>query len=451
MTNTGTSRACYGCVEFANNERTMAYYRWACSEGMFPPAGQPKFFDLCWCEDDAPEDPYVDPETDSVCWYDASVPESKEFLGVIILNRPVKNSTFEREVSDGFLEGSILGMPKKKGRSFVFDVILLATSCEGMAYGKEWLRSVLEDGPCSGTVGASCQSCFGKRLGLRVHCPEGDTTDGGFHEWYSVGLVDGIADSEEENTRKESCCIIQPMTFTMHSESPYSFAPDAIEICDATVDDAYVRCYDWLNDGDCDEEDEPNRCSVDPLCDSDASLDFDPELSNPQCEICTPVARAITACCTNDLPAVYDTTFKIDIYAGINPADDDLIRRGMRNFRLKVYQNPKGLPCIIDDETYDAWINEEPCIEFATSYVPYDSVLTIDGRLERVTLTCGNVCKPYSFVITSADGPLFPLLSRCTPMMIVAEFDYYTSQLVPEAVGIKPSRITVDSYLRFRN
>lgn len=451
MTSTGTSLACYGCVEFAHNERTLAYYQWACEQGMFPEACRPQVFDLCWCPEDSPNEPFTDPETDNVCWYDPAVPESKEFLGVIVLNRPAKGSTFEREVSDAFLEGSILSRPTIKGREFFFDVLLLATSPEGMNYGEEWLRALLEDAPCQGTAQTSCQSCFGKRLGLRKFCPEGETTDSGFHEWYSVGLVDGLKEDNDETGLKHCCEIIKPMTFTMHSESPYSFAPDPALLCDTAASAAgYVRCFDWSEDW-CTPEVVEDRCYVDPLCDTAATIDFDPELANDDCEPCTPVAKVINACCTDDLPGVYDTTFKIDIYSGVNPADADLVRRGMRNFRLKVYQNPKRLPCIVDDATFELWKNEVPCIEFATTYIPYDATLTIDGRYERVTLTCGNVCKPYDFVLTSASGPLFPLLSRCTPMMIVAEFDYYTSQLVPAAAGIKPSRVTVNSYLRFRN
>lgn len=449
---TGTSLACYGCVEFANNERTMAYYKWACAEGMFPERCQPKIYDLCKCPEDSLEE-YTNPIDDSVCWYDSSVPESAEFLGVIVLNRPVKDSTASRDTTDGFLEGTILNRLKTKGRSFTFDVLLLATSCEGMAFGKEWLRALLEDAPCQTSPSTGgCLSCFGKRLGLRVFCPDGDTTDTGFHEWYSVGLIDGLAEVDENTARKECCCILQQMTFTLQSESPYSFAPDAIELCNTVASgDAYVECYDWSQSCDDDEDEEPNRCKFDPLCDVTTTLDFDPELPNDSCSPCTPLAKIVNACCTDDLPAVYDTTFKIDIYSGINPADADLLRRGMRDFRLKIYQNPKRLPCIIDEETAALWEAEIPCIEFATTYIPYDATLTIDGRTERVTMTCGNICKPYDFVITSADGPLFPLLSRCVPIMVVAEFGYYTSQLLPEGPGIKPSSVTVNSYLRFRN
>lgn len=451
MTTVGTSLACYGCVEFANNERTMAYYKWACSEGMFPQGCAPSFFDLCWCPADSPEDAFVDPITDNVCWYDSAVPESSEFLGVVILNRVDKDSTFSREVTDGFLEGSILGRPIKKGRSFVFDAFMLATSEKGMAYGYEWLRTLLEDAPCSSSASSGCTSCFGKRMGLRVFCPDGDSVDTGFHEWYSVGCVDGLKNNDDGNTRRQCCDIIQPVTFTMQSESPYSFAPEAISICESEASlDNYLRCFNWLTD--CvDEEIEDSRCLVDPLCDDVVSLDFDPALSNQDCSPCTPLAKVIQACCTDDLPAVYDTTFKIDIYSGVNPGNAAFLRRGMRDFRLKIYQNPKGLPCIEDEETEALWANEMPCIEFATSYIPYDATITIDGRYERVLMTCGNICRAYEFAISSVEGPLFPLLSRCTPLMIAAEFSYYTSQFEPAAAGIKPSKISVDSYLRFRN
>lgn len=243
MTTTGTSLACYGCVEFANNERTLAYYNWACANGMFPPGGQPKFFDLCFCPADSPSTPFTDPITDNVCWYDSAVPESAEFLGVIIGNRVVKNSTFSREVSDGFIEGSILNRPKLTGRTFVFDAVLIATSCEGMAYGEEWLRRLLEDASCRGDSESQCQSCFGRRMSLRKTCPDGDAADDGIHEWLSVGLIDGLQYSEDENNRRESCCIWNPVTFTMQSESPYSFSTVGNPVCDQDADpDSYNRC-----------------------------------------------------------------------------------------------------------------------------------------------------------------------------------------------------------------
>lgn len=457
----GTSFACYGCVDFVNNERTAAYWQWACSQGMIPPKCQPNIFTLCKCEADSPETPYTNPIDDEVCWYDSATPESAEFLGVIILNRVVKDSTITREVSDGFKEGSILNRAMLKGRSFTFDVLLLAASCEGMAYGKEWLRSVLEDAPCQGGPISQCSSCFGRELTLRVFCPDEESTDDGLHEWMSVGIVDGLQEVEDGSGRGACCCVLQHYTFTMQSESPYSFSTEPVNICSSDADpEGFVRCYDWSSDCiECDcGEIQCDRCRFDPLCDDTDTFTFDPELPADDCDDCAPLATVVQSCCSDDLPAIYDTTFRIQIYSGVNPDDAGLLRRGMRNFRLRIYQNPKDLDCITDEESYALWCNEKPCIEIKTRYIPYDSTLTIDGRTEKVTLSCNNVCRPFDHVVTAVDGSLFPLLSRCTPLMVVADFDYYTSQLEPTPVGedeeldlsIRPSHISVDSYLRFR-
>lgn len=451
MSGSGTSLACYGCVEFANDERTLAYHRWACSNNLYPTGCTPRI-DLCPCDADAPDTPYSDPATDEVCWYDPSVPESAEFLGVIVLNRVVRNSTFSREVSDNFIEGSILNRPTIKGRSFVFDAILLATSCEGMAYGKEWLRGVLEDAPCA-TQSSACESCFGKRMSIRTTCPAGDTTDDGLHEWFGVGLVDGLQDDEDQPGRK-CCCVRQQVSFTMQSESPWSHSTLPVTVCDQEVDpDGYNRCYDWTLDcfECCGPSIDCDRCKFDPVCSCFPFIIPQPELPRDDCDSCVPLAKIIQCCCSEDLPGVYDTTFKIDIYSGIDVDNDAFLNSGMRDFVLKIYQNPKGLPCITDDESYDLWCNEVPCAEININYIPYDSTLTIDGRTERITLTCNGVCKPYDHRITNTKGSIFPLLSKCTPVMVCAEFSYYSTQLLGGAPGVVPASVKVDSYLRFRN
>lgn len=452
MSGGGTSLACYGCVEFANNERTLAYHRWACANNLFPAGCTPRI-DLCACDADSPAEAFVDPITDEVCWYDPTVPESSEFLGVIVLNNPVKGSTFSREITDNFLEGSILNRPTIKGRTFVFRVLLLATSCEGMAYGREWLRGLTEDAPCS-SPSSECEPCFGKRLGLRVACPVGDSADEGTHEWFGVGTVDGYT-PEEENPTGKCCCVLEEGTLTMQSESPWSHSVEPDEVCNQDVDpESYTRCFDWLEDCfDCGcEIVECDRCKYDPACTCFPFIIPEPDLprTNP-CESCPPLARIFQCCCSDDLPGVYDSTFKIDIYSGMDVNNDAFLRSGMRDFTLKIYQNPKGLPCITDDDSYSLWCNEVPCAEININYIPYDSILTIDGRTERVTLTCNGVCKPYTHRITNTKGSLFPLLSRCDPIMVCAEFSYYSTQLLSGDPGVSPANIKVDRYLRFRN
>lgn len=451
---TGTSIASYGCVDFANNERTLAYYRWACANDMFPGNCRPTVEALCFCPDDSPEGGYSDPITDNVCWYDSTVSESSEFLGLIVLNHPVSSSTFTREVADGAIEGSILNRPRIKGRSFAFEVLLLATSCEGMNYGKEWLRGLLEDTSCSGRKN-NCESCFGRCLSLRVHCPEEGATDTGIHEWMSAGLVDGLTDAIEDAGRRECCCVLQKATFTMQSESPYSFAPSPTTICDKNADpDSFTKCYDWSDCSNCDACPEEctncDRCRFDPACESLPFLIPDPGLSVTACLDCDPLATVYECCCSEDLPSVYDTTFRIEIYSGFDPSNADLLAYGMRDFKLSIYQNPKGFDCITDDDSYALWTTQEPCVDLHIRYIPYNSTLVIDGRTRRVTLTCDGVCKPFDHVVSSSNGPIFPLISRCTPIMSCAKFSYYNTQF-NDVSPAKPTHVKVDSYLRFKN
>lgn len=442
------SYACFGCVNFANNQRTATYHAWACANGLYD--GSPPIIDLCSCPDD--DAVFVDPITDNVCWYDPQVPESAEFLGLVINKiTGLRASTFTREVIDGFLEGSVLQRPHKRGRSFGFEAFILSTSCEGRDYGLEWLRKLLEEDDCPSVN--TCASCAGRELTIRKFCSTDDPADDGLHVWQSAGLVDGIVPIEPDTRKLQSCCTLTGITFTMQSESPFSYSQTAMQICDLTADpDGFVRCYDWANDClDC-QEDCCDRCGFDGLCQCYSPTVIEPDIVAADTCFCTPWAQIIDSCCVDGLPSGYDTAFKIDVYSGTDFSNDVYREFGMRNYTLQIFDNPLGLPCITDLETYDLWCSRSaPCAEIQIAYVPSDSTLTIDGRNNRVTLVCDGKCRNYDQVVTSVVGSLFPLVSRCQPIMIVSKWDAAVTQTFPEAPGIAPATVSVDSYLRFRN
>lgn len=443
------SFVCYGCVDFANNTRTLAYHQWACQAGMYPEGGTPIIENLCVCIDD--NGVYADPITDNVCWYDPLVPESAEFLGVIVLGiTGMRNSTFSREVLDGFLSGSILQRPRLRGKSFGFDVLLLATSCEGMNYGEEWLRSVLEDTGCQSAT--QCQSCGGREMAIRVHCAEDAVADDGLHVWHSVGLTDGMTAVDRQSRARGSCCTLRQFTFTMQSESPYSFSTPGVDLCTVEADPlGFVRCFNWSTDCfDC-EEDCCDKCGFDALCTCYRPEPIETVMLGDDC-FCTPLAKIVGSCCASGLPHGYDTAFKIDVFSGTDWSNDHYKQYGMRNLTIKLYDNPMGLACITDDDSYDEWCRmAAPCAELKIAYVPENSTLTIDGRTEKITLSCNGKCIPYGHVVTASDGTVFPLISRCHPMMVVSEWDYYNTQVLPAAAGVAPASVSVQSFLRFRN
>lgn len=455
-TNAGNTFACYGCMDFVNNERTMAYHRWACLNGLYPEGCNPTI-DLCYCPDDSPEVPFVDPITDNVCWYDTAAPESAQFLGAFILGVNGKyDSTFSREVADGFIEGSLLQRARLKGRAMGFDIVLLATSEEGMAYGVEWLRRVLEDNLCTGVN--PCSSCAGQAFTLRKHCPMSeDILDDGLHVWLSTGLVDGLVEVKRTPTNGayNGCySTLRQFTFSVQAESPYSYSVEPTTTCigDASDEDAYVRCYDWTSDCiECVDSSCCDKCGFDQLCQCYPSVDIVPTLLIDDC-YCEPLAKIIQCCCTPDISDGYDSAFVIQIYSGTNFADDDYKRFGLRDFRLKIYQNPKGLPCITDDDSYDDWCNlDDGCIDLKVSYIPENSTLSIDGRTGRITLDCNGTCRPFDHVVTSDDGSVFPLIMRCAPMMVCAQWSYYGTQTNPAIAGVIPASMQVDTYTRYRS
>jgi len=440
------SKVCYGCVDWANNERTLAYHKWACANNLYPPNCVPELLELCSCPADS--EVFVDPITDEVCWYDPAIPESSEFLGAIVLKiSGLEDSTFTRQVVDGFAEGSILSRPTVRGRSFGFEVLLIATSCEGMAFGLEWLRGVLEDTSCPDAT--RCESCSGRVMRLRKHCPPDEAADDGLREWLSVGLVDGITEIAGE--RRSCCCVLKHITFTMTSESPYSFSTTEIVVCDTEASyDAFVRCYDFTQD--CLDCIEPccDKCGFDNLCNCFPPVRIEPVIED-DC-YCEPVAKIIQCCCIDDIPGLYDSTFKIDIYSGTDFSNDDYKLNGLRNFNLKIFDNPRGYDCITDEESYNDWcIRASPCAHLVVNYIPEDSTITIDGRTGKITLDCLGRCVPFSHVVTSPIGQIFPLIAKCHPLMICAEWDYYNTQALPGDTGISPAKITARRYLRFRN
>lgn len=455
------SFAQFGCAVFADNARTFAYHQWACANNLYPEGCQVDLLD-CSCPLDSSPSQFTNPADDLAPWYDPADPASTEFLGALILGvSGVSDSTVKREPSDAFGDGTVLNRQRLTGRSFPFELVLLSTSCRGADFGVEWLRRVLETDLC-GCGPTPCESCYGKRLTLRRNCDDPNPCDTGLRHWESVGVVDGIKVTTGSN--ETCCCVVQKATFLLQSESPFSFGCEDIGCNINSVEDPYFdRCFDWAAECDeCCSEDvraarrKCDRCQTDPIC-SDLTTD-DPlptSLSTIDPCYCEPLVRRIQACCVEDIgSAGFDTALKIDIFSGLDPSGDFdadyFVEHGLRNMRISIFDNPDSLPCIIDEETYDAWCatRPKPRFELQIPYIPSNALLTIDGRSNRVSLECDGVCRPFPYSIDSKKGTLFPLITNCAPMMVSVEWDTMQSQL-REGPGLIPSTFTLSTYRRW--
>lgn len=463
MTATRHSFAQFGCAPFADNARTFAYHKWACSEGLYPKGCSIELWD-CSCDLDAPLVPFTNPIDDMAPWYDPNDPASSEFLGAMILKIDgMVNSTAKREPSDAFGDGTILNRMRLAGRSFTFEVILLSTSCRGADYGVEWLRRVLETDLC-GCGPDPCEACYGKELTVRRSCDDPTPCDTGLRSWSSVGVVDGITiTSEGEDS---CCCVMQRATFVLQSEQPFSFGcPEVACNYVSSGGTMYDKCFDWTAEcDDCCEEDvragrrKCDRCQTDIEC-SDTTED-DPKptsITTVDPCFCEPLQRRIQACCIDDVGAAgFDTAMTMEIFSGFDStADFDadfFAKHGLRNMRISIFDNPNSVPCITDKASYDFFCAQgiKPRFELQIPYVPSNSVLTIDGRSNRVFLVCDGVCRPFPYSIDSTKGRLFPFVTRCAPMMVTVEWDMANTQLRSGA-GRAASALTMTTHRRWRS
>lgn len=237
----------YGCTPVADNARTYAYHLWACANDLYPEACVPTLED-CSCELDDPLDPFVDPVSDDAPWYDPAVPESADFLGMMILRVDgARDSTYTRDSFDAFNNGSILSRPRIVGKSFAVRALILSTSCEGNDYGIEWVRRVLEEGDCTCSSSDPCETCGEERLQLRVTCGDEGDCDNGLREWDSVGVVDGLVKIDNERL-EDCCCAAQEVSFTLQSERPFSFTCEE-SVIDEDVKPSWFAAVDLADPG----------------------------------------------------------------------------------------------------------------------------------------------------------------------------------------------------------
>lgn len=465
----------YGCAEIINDARTIAYHRWACQNALYECSVQPQLLrDDCFCAADGEPADYTDPITDDVCWYDPQIPESAEFLGVLVRDRVAgaRDSRFNRGSADSVGEGTVLQRANLRGGSFGFEVIILGTSCAGVEYGIEWLTRHLELAGCDS--GDGCEACRTRCLTARVYCDDGAVQDNGLREWIDVGLIDGLAEVQSGNLDR-NCCCVRAYTFTMMSQSPYSFTlPDELQTIEAD-EDAFDTCYDWqLGCVSCRNEDciecqgcgsvldscelcrekcgPCDRCGFDPVCGLQAVRPIAPMLiDGDECVVCEPLNKVIQCHEYTNIDEQVDSTFVLDLFSGYDLDNAIFQERGLRNAAIKIHLNPQGLPPITDEDSYQDWLRREPCAELRVRYIPQNAVVRIDGRSQRVMLLCDKTCRPFEqAVIGPSTAAIFPILAACYNLLICIEWDSYQTQFRSDGVIAKPSRLEIQRYRRWR-
>lgn len=468
---------CFGCVNIANNARTQAYINWACRTNRFQgDGGVMTVFARSLCDCPADDEDFVDPITDLACWYDATIPESADFLGVVIEKvGNVRASTTKREVTDAINRGSVIGSPTTPGKQMVVEVLIVATSKAGQNYGIQWFERQFNGDQQCGKDGSSCTSCQGQLLTMRLHCPlyengvpvEPQPLDKGLHSWAAAAAIDGfIPDEDRAPAGLRNCEKVIPGAITLATEQSQSYSTDPVREAvtfDATgAFRARGNCLLRRSTG-----------TADPRCPTCQTL-CDPCMSDPGCDCRNPtvliqpeVQNTVSACFTNplcrciaaaqvaDIPAGYETTLRLRLQSGWDPSNALFQKYGMRNAVVRIWevsdieQTQNGIVLPTDLEQYQALTDRlTPCAELGISWIPAGSELVVDGISGRSYLLCNGQCYDHSARVHTISGTVFPLTARCTDLYITMEWDCQNMQ-GSAAGGAIPSSVTLEAFLGY--
>ncbi|MFJ3100390.1 hypothetical protein [Streptomyces sp. NPDC086835] len=345
----------FGCTEIINSARAAAYAEPSClltSCNTCP--------DIAAALNDAP---YVDPVTDPAPWYDAAVPESADFLGVMGMNVVgFSQSTLSRDPVQLVGDGAALGIARRSHREITYTVLLLALEECALAYALEWLASALRGAPCEG-------SCGGDELGVFACCPTGDGT-GELRHLYGVGLMNG---PQITTVRYYPEGIIAEATFTLAASVPYIYREPLQTLTNwvnlasgalVTVDPDEIY-------GDCVEA---APCLEDPLCPPPPLPIRAPVPVDP----CYPTGaasfrRSVVALSPQDQPEWLEAVPVLELETGAS---------ALRRLVVRFWANPLGGDC---QEVADPCA---ACTDIQIPYLPAGAKLIVDGRTQTAEVEC---------------------------------------------------------------
>ena len=168
------------------------------------------------------DDALVDPAYDVISnapWYDAGVPASAEFAGIVPLSIVgLDDSTREATTTEYITSGGSSGAPRNKTLPVVANVAILASTNRGADYGKRWLDRTLAGG--NKTV-----LCSGDNLRYFRH-----SHDAGHPYPEQVHRRDVTVTRGTSVTRKREtdCAVVWMATFTWTANDPFEYGDPSL-------------------------------------------------------------------------------------------------------------------------------------------------------------------------------------------------------------------------------
>lgn len=180
---------------------------------------------------------FVNPGVDHAPWFDAAVPASGDYLGLIIGDLKGFDTTETRTMSGNASGvGGILGPATMAPRQLEVEGWVIASSPAGMQYARRWLAESL--------AGRLCPGCEGGYVDVLPTC-NGDADD--LWRMYDAGLTSLVFDLSDG----ESCDYVTPVSFTIGVADPYLYRLPVLEVAETLLnadgsDTTPVPFEEWL-------------------------------------------------------------------------------------------------------------------------------------------------------------------------------------------------------------
>ncbi|MER6367454.1 hypothetical protein ABT255_03575 [Streptomyces mirabilis] len=425
----------YGGVEVVNHSRLTTYLETVGSPlDDSSGCGCPTFTNAV-----LEELPYTTPDSAAspAPWYDADVPESVEFAGLMVLQVDgLDDYPVQRTVTGGISGGGAIGPARALPRTITVTALVLGSTCCGVDYGLHWLGQVLQ--------GCGSGECDGDCLTLYNCCP-GENLDAatfnGRHRrtLRRVALVEGprVTARAGNGCGTGECqtgADILTVEWVMTTAVPWLWTDPMLVLEVTPPMDLDGSCVEWCvhPPGEC-----PGGCRFAECPDPTAAC------ADPRCKPSTPPLPGAPLSTCFCLPlAAERACYEMDLTGRPTWSSDVpviTLRAGssdLRNITIEIYEHSDAtLTC---EETADAG-RCAPQSYWHVSFVPAGGAVTLDGQTGRAMVECGGVCESSPDVY-GPDGmpPTYQLL-ECAEYCLCISSDIESPPAIDAMVTLSVS------------
>lgn len=368
--------------------------------------------------------PYSSPDQDDAPWYDPIEPASKQFAGFVGLQVTGLSKTV---AGHGLVpltdNGAALHPLRRAHREIQVRVLALAQTQCALSYGFSWLAAVLRGAICD----AACQGasvCFFACCPSCGPVPEpGQTETCGDYQWRTV-LNSGLLSMEEpvEVRRLSGGGWVGQVTYTLAAGNPFIWRDPILMATGPQPSQQLPNYQDPGVPPDCAEA---SDCLRDPTCPSPPA----PVLPPIPVDACFPTGPFTAARTVIPLPQS-----KVPIWQEKVPLI--FVKSGslkLERLTIRWYGNPTERDCADVDPC-------SACAEVNIAFIPPNSTLTIDGRIENAFVDCAggpglSLAEPQLYgrggtpfvwpVFSCADGACLEVIAKAGTVAADASIEIY--------------------------